>query len=134
MLQSKQVIAKWVSAYNNHNIQEITALYAENITNIQIPYDKPVQGRDMMRQVFARTFQAFPDIHLEAENLIDNGAWVVLEWRFNGTMKGEFVGKPATGKSFNLRGCEIFQVLDGKIEVQHGYWDKVTMFSQLGII
>jgi steroid delta-isomerase-like uncharacterized protein len=92
-----------------------------------------MQGREAMHATFVRIFQAFPDMRVEVENLIENGPWVVIEWRFNGTMQGEFAGHPPTGRRFDLQGCEIFQITGGKIRLQHGYWDKSTMFGQLGI-
>jgi len=56
-----------------------------------------------------------------------------MEWRLGGTFRGEFAGHASTGCSFTLRGCEFFQVTDGKIRVQRGYWDKATWFRQLGL-
>jgi hypothetical protein len=37
------------------------------------------------------------------------------------------------GRSFTLRGCGFFHVVDGKIRFQRGYFDKTTWFGQLGI-
>jgi hypothetical protein len=38
-----------------------------------------------------------------------------------------------TGKSFKLRGCGFFQIVNGNIKLQRGYWDKLTWFNQIGI-
>ena len=129
----KEIAMKWVAAYNGHNPDAAAALYNENVTNVQLPWGKPVQGREAMRATYLKVFQAFPDIRVEVENLLEDGPWIVVEWRFNGTMRGEFAGHLPNNRSFNMRGCEIFQVIDGKILDQHGYWDKATMFDQLGI-
>jgi limonene-1,2-epoxide hydrolase len=32
-----------------------------------------------------------------------------------------------------LRGCGFFQIVDGKIRSQRGYWDRATWFNQLGL-
>ncbi len=128
-----QVAMMWVDAYNRHDPDAAAALYDENVTNVQLPYGKPVQGREAMRDTYVKVFQAFPDIHVEVENLLEDGPWVAVEWQFHGTMRGEFAGHPPNNSEFKMRGCEVFQVVDGKIHVQRGYWDKETMFSQLGI-
>lgn len=127
----KQIALKWIEAYNSHNPDTAASLYDENVTNIQFPWGKSVQGREAMKLTYENVFRAFPDIRIEAENIIENGIWVVVEWNFSGTMKGEFAGHAPTGNKFSMRGCEIFQIVNGKIFIQHGYWDKNTMFSQL---
>ena len=129
----KHLVEKWAEAYNSHNADAIAELYHDDAVNTQIPYPSPVQGREGIRAVYKKTFQAFPDIRLEVEKLLENGDGAAIEWVFKGTMSGDFAGHPPTGRGFNMRGCEAFQFREGKIISQHGYWDKQTMFSQLGI-
>ncbi len=47
------------------------------------------------------------------ENLFEDGQWAILEWR----------------DPLGLRGCGFFQVTDGKILFQRGYWDKLLLFE-----
>lgn len=129
----KQTILQWVAAYNAGNVEAAAALYHDDVTNVQMPWGKTARGRDAMRATFVKVFQAFPDIRIEIKNLVESGEWVVIEWAFGGTMRGEFAGHAPTGLTFAMQGCEVFHILDGKIQNQHGYWDKATMFDQLGI-
>ena len=48
------------------------------------------------------------------ENIIDGGEWVVLEW----------------SDPLGLTGCGCFQIIDGKIKTQRGYWDKLSFLKQ----
>lgn len=129
----QQVALKWVDAYNSHNPDDAVSIYDENVTNIQMPYGKPVQGRESMLSIYRNIFQAFPDIYIKVENIVENDPWVAVEWEFSGTMEGEFAGHPPNKSRFIMRGCEIFKVVDGKIIIQHGYWDMQTMFRELNI-
>ncbi len=45
------------------------------------------------------------------------------------TWRGEFAGLPVNSRSFTRQGCGFFQVVEGKIKSQRGYWDKATWFS-----
>ena len=56
-----------------------------------------------------------------------------MEWHGGATWKGEFDGMAPNGKSFTLRGCGFFHVVDGKIAFQRGYFDRATWCSQLDI-
>lgn len=132
-LSPKEIASKWIKAYNSHNSDAATSLYDPNVINIQFPWGKSVQGIEAMKNTYINIFKAFPDIHIEAENIVEQMDSVVVEWRFSGTMKGEFAGHTPNNKSFNIHGCEIFQIKNGKIFKQHGYWDKATMFNQLKI-
>lgn len=129
----KNIAMMWAAAYNSHDPDAAAALYDQNVTNVQMPWGKAVQGREAMRATYVKVFQAFPDIRVEIENVLEDGQWVVVEWHFSGTMKGEFAGHPPNNSQFAMRGCEIFQIVDGKILSQRGYWDKATMFTQLNI-
>jgi len=129
----KQIAMKWIEAYNSHDPDAVISLYDENVTNTQFPWGKSVQGSEAMRKTYINVFKAFPDIYIEAENIVEESTWAVVEWRFSGTMKGEFAGHAPNNNSFSMQGCEIFQIANGKILIQHGYWDKATMFNQLKI-
>ena len=129
----KEIAVQWAAAYNRHDPDAAASLYDEQVTNVQMPYGKPVQGREAMRATYVNVFRAFPDIHVDIENLVQDGPWVAVEWRFTGTLQGEFAGQPPTGAAFTLRGCELFRVEGGKIQAQRGYWDKASMFSQLNL-
>ncbi len=66
--------------------------------------------------MFAREFAAATMVCL-VENLLQDGDWVVLEWR----------------DPLGLRGCGIFRVSEGKIHFQRGYWDKLSFLRQHGL-
>jgi steroid delta-isomerase-like uncharacterized protein len=99
---------KWVAAYNSHDPDTASALYAEDVLNVQLLWSTPVHGRDGMRTTFKKVFQAFPDIQAEVENLLEDGSRVVVEWRFSGTMRGECAGHSPINQAFTMRGCELF--------------------------
>lgn len=130
---AKEIAIQWVAAYNSHDSEVAAALYDEHVTNVQLPWGKSIKGREAMRDTYGKVFQAFPDIALEVENLVSEGSWVAIEWCFSGTMRGAFAGHSPTNRSFFMRGCEVFQIIGGTIRTQHGYWDRATMFDQLGI-
>ena len=49
MLRPKEVVCKWVDAYNNHDVEKITSLYHENATNHQVA-NEPVVGIEGFEQ------------------------------------------------------------------------------------
>jgi limonene-1,2-epoxide hydrolase len=109
----RQIIEKWLAAFNEANTKELETLYANNAVNHQMP-NEPVTGRQAIGQMFRDEFVAAPDMHCIPVQIIEEGNWAVLEWR---DPKG-------------FRGCGFFEVRDELIQTQRGYWDKLT-FNKL---
>ena len=111
----RALVAQWVETFNRADADALAALYAEDAVNHQVA-EAPVEGRAAIRGMFAREFAA-ADMTCIVENLFEDGDWAILEWR-----------DPA-----GLRGCGFFQVRDGRIRFQRGYWDKLSFLRQHGL-
>jgi steroid delta-isomerase-like uncharacterized protein len=62
------------------------------------------------------------------EDLIAEGDKVVVRWTNSGTNVGEFLGIPATGRTFITPGIDIYRLDGGKL-AEH--WHVVDVFSQM---
>ena len=108
MRTPKDTVRAWVDAFNRADADALAALYAENATNHQVVRD-PVEGRSAIRSMFEGEF-ANADMECIVENLFEDGDWAILEWRDPG----------------GRRGCGFFNVADGLIHFQRGYWDRLS--------
>ena len=104
----KQVIEKWVLAFNESDAKGLGSLYDPEAINYQIP-NEPVQGRGAIEKMFEAEF-AQADMTCIVENIFCDGDWAILEWK----------------DPFGLRGCGFFQIKSGLIRLQRGYWDKLS--------
>jgi steroid delta-isomerase-like uncharacterized protein len=87
------------------------------------------------RQLFRMMIAAFPDLRFDAEDTLTVGDKVVCRARFTGTNKGEFMGRPATGKSVNVQLIEIVRFGDDGLAHEHwGVMDSMSMMQQLGAV
>jgi ketosteroid isomerase-like protein len=111
----RQLVETWVDAFNRADADALAALYAENAVNHQVP-EAPVAGREAIRRMFAAGFEA-ADMTCMVENLFEDGEWAILEWR----------------DPLGLRGCGFFQIADGRIRFQRGYWDKLSFLRMHGL-
>jgi steroid delta-isomerase-like uncharacterized protein len=133
MRSPREVLTQWVAAFNARDAEAAAALYHEDAVNLQVAVGVPVVGRDAIRADFAAFFRAFPDTYTRPVNLFEDGDWAIVEWEGGATWRAEFAGKPPNGRTFTLRGCGFFRIVDGRIKFQRGYWDKATWFGQLGM-
>ena len=79
MLRPKEVVCKWVDAFNGHDVDAIVSLYHDNATNHQVT-NEPVIGIDAIREMFTAEF-ATADMTAIVENIFEDGQWAILEWK-----------------------------------------------------
>ena len=77
---------------------------------------------------------AFPDLTIQAEDLVAEGDKVVLRITNRGTHQGELMGIPPTGRPILISEIHIYRIADGKIVERWGVWDQLGMMQQLGVI
>jgi steroid delta-isomerase-like uncharacterized protein len=87
-------------------------------------------------QAFFRMYiGAFPDMRMEAEDVLMSGGKVVARSRATGTHQGEFMGMPATGKRIDVQLIDILRFGDDGLAHEHwGVFDALAMMQQLGAI
>ena len=111
-MRPKEVIEKWVAAFNAGNAEEISNFYHDDAINHQVT-QQPVVGKMAIREMFAREFDQ-ADMTCIIENIFEDKDWGILEWK----------------DPLGLRGCGFFQIENGKIKFQRGYWDKLSFLRQ----
>jgi steroid delta-isomerase-like uncharacterized protein len=91
--------------------------------------------REGVRSFFTMYRSAFPDLRMEAQDVLTDGDKVVARVRFTGTHQGEFMGMPPTGKSIDVEGIDIVRVGDDGLVHEHwGIFDVMRMMQQLGAV
>lgn len=111
----KELVQEWVNRFNERDAEALADLYREDAVNHQVMQD-PVQGKEAIRNMFIQEF-GNADMACIVENVFEDGEWAILEWK----------------DPLGLRGCGFFQVRDGKIVFQRGYWDKLSFLRQHGL-
>ena len=88
-----------------------------------------------VKEFFRMQLAAFPDMQMEAQDVIGSGDKVVVRGRYTGTNRGDFMGMPATGKSVDVQLIDIFRVGDDSLVHEHwGVLDALAMMQQLGFV
>lgn len=108
----KEVLNKWVDAFNASDVDAIVSLYHEDAINHQVA-NTPVEGKAAIKAMFEAEFTT-AEMTCIVESIFEDGQWAILEWR----------------DPLGLRGCGFFRVIHGKIVFQRGYWDKLSFLRQ----
>ncbi|GAA2145442.1 ester cyclase [Nocardioides koreensis] len=92
--------------------------------------------KEGVKQLFHMYRAAFPDLRMDAEELLPSGDKVVGRIRATGTHTGEgFLGLPATGKQVSIQLIDIIRFDDDGRACEHwGVQDELSLMQQLGAI
>jgi len=108
----KGVVRRWIAAFNAADADALTALYHDDAVNHQVAL-KPAQGRAAIHAMFVKEF-AGPPMECVPVNLFEDGEWAILEWK----------------DPQDRLGCGFFHVIDGRIQLQRGYWDSAAFAAK----
>ncbi len=114
--------------WNSRNYEAAADLYSETYSN---PFGT---GPTARTEPIRRYHGAFPDLHLDIEDLIVAGDEVVLRCTFRGTDTGGYVGRTPTGRPVEEWVVTIMHFEDGKVVREWIGADKLGMFIQLGVL
>jgi steroid delta-isomerase-like uncharacterized protein len=109
------------------------AYYAEDAEFQMMADPEPVRGREAIAGLMAAMYGgSFTETHVEVRSLLADGPRVVLEFVFNGTHTGEFMGLSPTGKRVSVAILGIYEIAGAHITHGRIYFDMGTMLRQLG--
>ena len=93
------------------------------------------RSKEGVKQMFRMYRAAFPDLRMEAEDVLVSGDKAVVRGRVTGTHQGEFIGMPATGRSVDVQLIDIIRFDEDGLAREHwGILDALGMMQQLGAI
>lgn len=114
-MSPKELLQEWVRRFNAADVTGLAELYAEDAINHQVAND-PVTGKTAIHDMFKAEFAAAGMVCI-VENMFEDGEWAIMEWQ----------------DPHGMRGCGFFHVVDGRIVLQRGYWDKLTFMKTHGM-
>jgi steroid delta-isomerase-like uncharacterized protein len=89
-------------------------------------------GPEPLKQATRRVHAGLSDVSMKIEDMIAEADKVAVRLTAHGTHTGEFMGMPASGKSYTISETHIFHLRDGKIAEHWRDGDMLAMMRQLG--
>ena len=119
---------------NAGDIDGFGELLAEDfVEHEEMPGLEP--SKEGVKQLFHMYRAAFPDLRMEALDVLVSGDKAVARVRATGTHQGEFMGMAATGRSVDVQLIDITRFGDDGLAREHwGVFDALAMMQQLGAI
>ena len=120
--------------WNNGNFTQLENFVAAKYELKRDPGD-PWDGQTLTIPTFKERVlysrNAFPDLHFEIQDMIEENEKVGLSWIMSGTHQGDLPQLPATGKAFSISGITIYYFEEGKLCGHRQAFDQLGVLSQV---
>lgn len=115
------MLEEFLAAFNRHDVDAIMEFFTEDCVfetpRGPDPWGRRLTGKAEVRTGIEARFAGIPDIRYGGD-----GHWVcgdrgVSEWTITGT--------DVSGARVEVRGCDLFELRDGKVARKDSYWKLV---------
>ena len=94
---------------------------------------EPMRGAALLQQVLEQTHETFPDMRIEADDVIAEGAQVVVYWTYRATHRSNVLfGIAASGKRVQVSGVTLYRIENHKVVEEFAFSDTMSLMLQLG--
>jgi steroid delta-isomerase-like uncharacterized protein len=136
-MDSIKCASRFVEAYNSRDWDGLKESFAADGVYDEVGTRRRLQGPDEILDAHQGWAKAFPDAHGSITGAFADGDNVTLEITWKGTHTGPLEGTqgviPPSGKSWELRACQVVKVEQDKIKEDRQYFDMVSLLDQLGV-
>ena len=101
---------------------------------VHAPMGLSTEGSEAEKEVWRDALRAMPDIRHDIQEVIGDGSTIAARAIVTGTLKGDFAGIPANGRSFKVDQGLFAKVREGKIVEAWEIVDTASLLRQLGVI
>lgn len=124
---NKEIVRQlYVNALNKKDFESLKLCVSDDYTG-----PTGAKGPLGFAEPIKALFTAFPDIHWNLEDLIEEDNKVVVKWNWMGTHCGQFTTFVATGKQITASGIAIYHLKYGKIISTVILTDRLNFLQQI---
>ena len=120
---------------NSHNVDAADELLTVDRPDHDTTFPPEfTTGRAGFKKLLTMLIAAFPDLRFTTQLMVADGDMVSAFTQASGTHQGEFMGMPATGKSFTVNNADFCRFTDDGLICEHwGLIDVASLTRQLGM-
>ena len=131
---NKQLIRDYIAqVINTKNVSKIHEFISVNYTEVHDKLRETIDHDEAKNRILG-LYNTFPDFHVEVDQQIAEGDWVVTCCTFSGTHTGVWMNIKPTGHKMEYTGVIVDKVMNGKIVEHGGAVNNFAAFLKAGAI
>ena len=134
-MELPQIVSTYIDAFRRQDVDAWLTTFAPDGTLRDPATDQQPLAGQALKDVVGGFFAGFSDATTETVAVYAISAdLAVWRWVIRGTNTGSYRGFPPTGRSVTLPGCEFIEVRQCLVQRVEGYFDRLSMLGQLGLV
>jgi steroid delta-isomerase-like uncharacterized protein len=118
----------------NGNLDKIDDLVTDDVIDHEEGFPGQPEGKEGVRFFVNTMREAFSDIKATVGQSIESGDMACAQVTITGKHTGEFMGVPASDKSFEIACIDMVRLEDGKCAEHWGVTDNMALMQQIGAV
>jgi steroid delta-isomerase-like uncharacterized protein len=118
----------------NGNLDKIDDLVTDDVVDHEEGLPGQPEGKEGVRYFVSTMREAFSDIKATVGQSLESGDMAAAQVTIAGKHTGEFMGVPATDKSFEIECVDMIRIEDGKCAEHWGVTDNMALMQQIGAV
>ena len=132
VIEANKALVRRAIGYNHGAVDDGADIFAPNF--VAYMPGQPPMDRASFERFVAGVAEGLPGYTYEVHDQIAQGDLVVNRVTWRGVHTAALAGVPATGRSVELRGINMFRVRDGRVVEQWAQLDMLGLLQQIGAI
>ena len=130
---NKLLLRRWFEqVWNQKSEAAIDEMFHPNGKSHGFPdADTVLVGPESFKVVHRTFCGAFPDLHVDIEDIVTEGDRVAVRWRVSMTHSGDHLGFPATGRKGTLEGSSFLIVKGNQVTEGWNQMDLQALIQKL---
>ena len=125
----RRLAEAYTAAWCSHDSPSVASFFEES-GSLSVNEDAPAVGREAIAAVAQGFMNAFPDLKVVFDDLVQEGEHTAYHWTLIGTNNGP----GGTGRAVRISGFEVWKIgADGLIANSRGKFDSADYNRQLGL-
>lgn len=131
---NKRLIIDYIdNVINTCDVTKIHEYLSENYTEIHGKLRETI-GPEIAKERVRGIYNTFPDFHIQVDQQIAEGDWVVTCCTVTGTHSGIWMNLKPTGRKMEYNGVIVDKIVNGKIAEHGGAVNNFDAFLEAGAI
>jgi steroid delta-isomerase-like uncharacterized protein len=118
----------------NGNLDKIDDLVTDDVVDHEEGLPGQPEGKEGVAFFVNMMREAFSDIKATVGPSLESGDLAAAQLTITGKHTGEFMGVPASDKSFEIECIDIIRIEDGKCAEHWGVTDNMALMQQIGAV
>jgi steroid delta-isomerase-like uncharacterized protein len=118
----------------NGNLDKIDDLVTDDVVDHEPGLPGQPEGKEGVTFFVNTMREAFSDLKVTCAPSFERGDMAAAHATITGKHTGEFMGVPATDKSFEIESIDIIRIEDGKCAEHWGVTDNMALMQQIGAV